>query len=103
MSDRKGRPGVNYVCSVVAQAALPNPEFKSGEDHLAVDLNVEFPTSPVRVQVKCGTRKANKSGSLYVPLHAKWRGSMEPVQDPRLPRVRLFGANVAGRLDRSWR
>ena len=73
MSDRKGRLGVNYVCSVVAQAALPNPEFKPGEDHLAVDLNVEFPASPVRVQVKCGARKANKSGFISVPLHAKWR------------------------------
>lgn len=73
MSDRKGRLGVNYVCAVVAQAALPNPEFKPGEDHLAVDLNVEFPASPVRVQVKCGTRKANRSGSISVPLNAKWR------------------------------
>ncbi|MGB7979864.1 MAG: DUF4365 domain-containing protein [Candidatus Nanopelagicales bacterium] len=73
MSDRKGRLGVNYVCSVVAQAALPNPEFKPGEDHLAVDLNVEFPVSPVRVQVKCGSRKANMSGSISVPLNAKWR------------------------------
>lgn len=73
MTDRKGRVGVNYVCSVVAQAALPNPEFKSGEDHLAVDLNVEFPASPVRVQVKCGTRSPNKSGSISVPLDAKWR------------------------------
>jgi hypothetical protein len=70
MSDRKGRLGVNYV---VAQAALPNPEFKPGEDHLAVDLNVEFPASPVRVQVKAGSRKANKSGSISVPLNPKWR------------------------------
>lgn len=73
MSDRKGRLGANYVCFVAAQAALPTPEFKSGEDHLAVDLNVEFPVSPVRVQVKCGSRKANKSGSIAVPLNAKWR------------------------------
>lgn len=82
MSDRKGRLGVNYVCSVVAQAALPIPEFKSGEDHLAVDLNVEFPVSPVRVQVKCGGRKANKSGSISVPLDAKWRSKWAQCQIP---------------------
>lgn len=73
MSDRKGRVGVNYVCAIVAQAGLPNPEFKSGEDHLAVDLNVEFPSSPVRVQVKAGTRSPNRNGSITVPLEAKWR------------------------------
>lgn len=82
MSDRKGRLGVNYVCTMLAQAALPNPEFKPGEDHLAVDLNVAFPVADVRVQVKCGTRKANKSGSISVPLDAKWRARWSQSKIP---------------------
>lgn len=73
LSDRKGRLGVTYVRTVLAQAALPNEETTGGEDHLAVDLNVQFPAAPVRVQVKCGTRKPNKSGSITVPVEPGWR------------------------------
>ncbi len=73
LSDRKGRLGVTYVRTVLAQAALPNEETTGGEDHLAVDLNVHFPAAAVRVQVKCGTRKPNKSGSIYVPVEPAWR------------------------------
>jgi hypothetical protein len=73
LNDRKGRLGVNYVRSVLAQSALPNKEFDSGEDHMAVDLTVEFPAAPVRVQVKCGTRSPNQSGSISVPINSDWR------------------------------
>jgi hypothetical protein len=73
LSDRKGRMGVTYVRAVLAQAALPNEETTGGEDHLAVDLNVQFPAAAVRVQVKCGTRTPNKSGSITVPLELAWR------------------------------
>lgn len=94
MSDRKGRLGVNYVCSVAAQAALPNPEFKSGEDHLAVDINVEFPAASVRVQVKCGTRSPNRSGAISVPLNAKWRAHWSRSKTPvYLVYVRLERVN----------
>lgn len=71
-SDRIGRLGVAYVRSVLAQAAIPNEETSSGEDHLAVDLSVQFPSSAVRVQVKSGTRAPNKNGSITVPLEARW-------------------------------
>lgn len=73
LSDRKGRLGVTYVRTVLAQAALPNEETTGGEDHMAVDLNVQFPSAPVRVQVKCGTRKPGKNGSISVPLAPAWR------------------------------
>ena len=73
LSDRKGRLGATYVRTVLAQAALPNEETTGGEDHLAVDLNVQFPAAAVRVQVKCGTRKPNKSGSITVPIEPAWR------------------------------
>lgn len=73
LSDRKGRLGVTYVRTVLAQAALPNEETTSGEDHLAVDLNVQFPAAAVRVQVKCGTRNQNKSEFISVPVAPAWR------------------------------
>lgn len=100
LSDRKGRIGVHYVRTLLAQAALPNKEFESGEDHLAVDLTVEFPDAPVRVQVKCGTRAPNKSGSISVPVNADWRNhwcrSKVPVY---LVYVRLEKARPAQWVD----
>jgi hypothetical protein len=98
MSDRKGRLGVNYVCSIVAQAALPNPEFKPGEDHLAVDMNVEFPASPVRVQVKCGTITPNRSGFIRVPLEAGWRQKWAASKIP----VYLVYVRLEQRHPLSW-
>lgn len=73
LSDRKGRLGVTYVRTVLAQAALPNEETTGGEDHLAVDLNVQFPAATVRMQIKCGTRTPNRSGAISVPLDPGWR------------------------------
>ena len=64
---------MTYVRTVLAQAALPNEETTGGEDHLAVDLNVQFPAASVRVQVKCGTRTPNRNGSISVPVAPAWR------------------------------
>lgn len=80
--DRKGRMGAIYVRSILAQAALPNEETTGGEDHMAVDLNVQFPAATVRVQVKCGTRKPNRSGSISVPINPAWRDHWARLRTP---------------------
>lgn len=71
--DRTGRFGVMYVRSLLAQAGVGHEETASGEDHLAVDLNLNFPMGTVRAQVKCGTQARNQDGSLSVSTSAKWR------------------------------
>lgn len=71
--DRIGRWGVMYVRSLLAQAAVPHNEVPGGEDHLAVDLALIFPEGPVTVQVKTGTKKPNRDGSITVPVAEEWR------------------------------
>lgn len=72
-----------YVRSLLAQAGVAHAEFSPGEDHLAADANVDFPTGPVRVQVKAGRKRLSKDGSITVPVtdvwKAKWAVSAVPV------------------------
>lgn len=81
--DRIGRLGVMYFRSLLAQAGVAHTETTSGEDHLAVDLNVDFISGSVRVQVKTGTTRYNRDGSITVPVtdgwKAKWAASILPV------------------------
>jgi len=82
--DQIGRLGVMYVRSLLAQAGVANAESSPGEDHLAVDLTISTPQgATVGVQVKCGTKKPNKDGSISVPVtdkwKAKWAASCLPV------------------------
>jgi Domain of unknown function (DUF4365) len=72
-TDKTGRMGVMYVRSILAQAGVINNEVPGGEDHLAVDLTLVFPVGPVTVQVKAGTAKPNKDGSITVPIEESWR------------------------------
>jgi hypothetical protein len=62
---------------------VPHGEFSPGEDYLAVDVTVELPAGGVRVQIKTGTKKLNKDGSITVPLTdawiAKWAEAQVPV------------------------
>ena len=95
LSDRKGRLGVTYVRTVLAQAALPNEETTGGEDHMAVDLNVQFPAAPVRVQVKCGTRKPGKKRLYLGPDCVRMARSLVHVQGARLPGLRPAGEGEA--------
>jgi len=72
-SDQIGRLGVMYVRSLLAQAALANQECSPGEDHLAVDMNVEFESASARVQVKCGRSKVRKDNTIGVSTDPTWR------------------------------
>ncbi len=82
-TDRIGRLGVMYFRSVLAQAAVVHGEMSGGEDHLAVDTTVTFPVGTVTVQVKTGTKKVAKDGTIPVSTTQKWRDkwatSMTPV------------------------
>lgn len=71
--DQIGRLGVMYVRSLLAQAGVAHGEFQPGEDYLAVDVTVEFPQGGVRVQIKTGTKKPNRSGSITVPVEDAWK------------------------------
>ncbi|MCZ4078956.1 DUF4365 domain-containing protein [Rhodococcus sp. H36-A4] len=70
--DHIGRMGVMYMRSVLTQAGVAHEEFSPGEDYLAVDGNISFATGTVRVQIKTGTTKPNKDGSITVPLRDDW-------------------------------
>lgn len=72
-SDRTGRIGVMYVRSLLAQAGVANAESSPGEDHLATDGTVTFPTGMVLVQIKTGQKEPNKNGSITVPVTDAWK------------------------------
>ena len=82
-SDQIGRWGVMYVRSLLAQAAVVHNEVPGGEDHLAVDLALIFPKGPVTVQVKSGTKRPNKDGSITISVtedwKKKWSATLTPV------------------------
>jgi hypothetical protein len=80
-SDQTGRLGVMYFRSLLAQAGVAHGEFSPGEDYLAVDVTVEFPTGGVRVQIKTGTKRLNMDGSITVPVTDVWttRSSRESL------------------------
>jgi hypothetical protein len=74
--------GVIYVRSLLAQAGVINNEVAGGEDHLAVDLTLTFPIGSVSVQVKAGTKKPNKDGSITVPTTDAWRRKWQEAKTP---------------------
>jgi hypothetical protein len=81
-ADQIGRLGVMYLRSLLAQAGVVHAETSSGEDHLAVDLTVEFTAGGVRVQIKTGTKALNKDGSLTVPVTDTWKAKWSAAQVP---------------------
>lgn len=81
---RKARYGVSYLRNICSQAGVPLTENSPDEDVLAVDCLVNFIESPVRVQVKCTSKRKVvgwKSTSWPVEDHwrTKWSGSKIPV------------------------
>jgi hypothetical protein len=81
-SDHIGRLGVMYVRSILAQAGVVHGEVSGGEDHLAVDLTLTFPVGTVTVQVKTGTKKPNKNGSISVSTSKAWREKWQKAKTP---------------------
>lgn len=81
-SDQIGRLGVMYFRSLLAQAGVAHGEFSPGEDYLAVDVTVEFPVGGVRVQIKTGTKRLNKDGSITVPVTDTWKAKWAEAQIP---------------------
>ncbi|MBN7296616.1 DUF4365 domain-containing protein [Mycobacteroides abscessus] len=81
-ADHIGRLGVMYFRSLLAQAGVANNESSSGEDHLAVDVTVEFIAGGVRVQIKTGTKSLNKDGSLTVPVKDDWKAKWSAARVP---------------------
>lgn len=83
LTDQIGRFGVFYVRSLLAQAGVVHSETSGGEDHLAVDITVNFQSGACIVQVKAGTKDRNKDGSITVPVNeawkAKWAANALPV------------------------
>ncbi len=57
-------------------------EISSGEDHLAVDITLEFVAGGARVQIKTGTKALNKDGSLTVPTKDEWKVKWSAAQVP---------------------
>lgn len=82
-SDRTGRLGVMLMRAICAQAGVGCSETSPGEDHLAIDVKVEFPKGDVRVQIKSGTATPNVDGTLSVSVTddwiAKWRRNHLPA------------------------
>lgn len=72
-TDQIGRFGVFYVRSLLAQAGVAHSETSGGEDHLAVDVFVYFPSGACGVQIKAGTKARNKDGSITVPVVSNWK------------------------------
>ncbi|AMU20022.1 DUF4365 domain-containing protein [Mycobacteroides abscessus] len=81
-ADQIGRLGVMYLRSLLAQAGVAHAETSSGEDHLAVDMTLEFIAGGVRVQIKTGTKATNKDGSLTVPVTDAWKAKWSAAQVP---------------------
>lgn len=81
-SDQIGRVGVMYVRSLLAQAGVIHNEVSGGEDHLAVDLTLIFPVGSVSVQVKTGTQKPLKDGSISVRTTDAWRAAWQATKTP---------------------
>lgn len=81
-ADQIGRLGVMYLRSLLAQAGIAHAETSSGEDHLAVDMTLEFIAGGVRVQIKTGTKATNKDGSLTVPVTEAWKTKWSAAQVP---------------------
>ncbi|MCT2221892.1 DUF4365 domain-containing protein [Dietzia cinnamea] len=73
LTDQIGRFGVFYVRSLLAQAGVAHIETSGGEDHLAVDISVNFRSGACGVQVKAGTKRRNKDGSITVPVNEDWK------------------------------
>lgn len=96
--DQVGRLGVMYMRALLAQAALGNSETQSGEDYLSVDMSVDFPIAPVRVQVKCGHKKPNKDGTFSVSTKSKWRDDWATAQIP----VYLVYVHLAKQPPADW-
>lgn len=71
-----------YVRSLLAQAGVVHNEIPGGEDHLAVDLTLTFLVGSVSVQVKTGTKKPNKDGSISVPTTETWRRKWQEAKTP---------------------
>jgi uncharacterized protein DUF4365 len=80
--DQIGRWGVMYVRSILAQAAVVNNEVPGGEDHLAVDLALIFPVGSVTAQVKTGTKKPNRDGSITVSVEESWKKKWAEAKTP---------------------
>lgn len=71
-----------YFRSLLAQAGVAHGETSSGEDHLAVDITVEFIAGGARVQIKTGTKPLNKDRSLTVPVKESWKAKWSAAQVP---------------------
>lgn len=71
-----------YVRSILAQAGIINTEVAGGEDHLAVDIVAVLPVGPITVQVKAGTKKPNKDGSISVSTTQAWREKWAAAKTP---------------------
>ncbi|MBA2716914.1 MAG: DUF4365 domain-containing protein [Propionibacteriales bacterium] len=71
-----------YVRLILAQTGVVHAEVTGGEDHLAVDLTLTFPVGPVTIQVKTGTKKPNKDGSISVSTKLAWREKWQKTKTP---------------------
>lgn len=71
-----------YFRSLLAQAGIGNNETSPGEDHLAVDVNVDLVPGTARVQIKTGTKKLNKNGSITVPVQRDWKSKWGATRTP---------------------
>lgn len=91
-SDRTGRIGVAYMRALCAQAGVGCSETTPGEDHLAIDMKVEFQQGDVRVQIKSGSQEPLSDGSISISVKdswiSKWTANMLPAY---LVYVRLPG------------
>lgn len=96
--DQIGRWGVMYFRSILAQAAVIHGEIQGGEDHLAVDMTLTFPVGSVTVQVKTGTKKVTKKGTISVSTTKKWREKWAEAKTP----VYLVYIRLEKNLPRDW-
>src|SRR4051812_2064570 len=80
-----GRYGVAYVRKVCAHAHIGFDETSPDEDVLALDGQINFSATPVRVQIKTTTQWSLTSarGELLLPIQAdwarKWRAQINPT------------------------
>lgn len=69
---RKSRYSLAFMGALCAQAGIRMQETRQDEDVDAVDMSVEYPEAPVRVQLKCSSTKTMHGDYETIDLRDHW-------------------------------
>jgi hypothetical protein len=81
--------------AIVAQAGYSVSPTQADVDLLAIDMSIEYPEAPVRVQLKCTSSKTfDRADSLRFPIKDTWRAKWD--QNLYTPYMVLFAVQPGG-------